>query len=346
MMFQQGKTLTRTQHFDPSTAGGTQTMRHPTFWKLTNLKDGSRHLLLGTLHSGFRFNDIFPSKFLDILDEATVLIGEVQYKDESAEKVKPSFCPVLRHVQQRKYNMRKILGKYRFKELQAIHKDGPSDTPHVNLAHIGLESAIESDDLGRIIYYLKDLGTHEAVPLLGIRIDQPVILDRQIPERAANSSRDKSFLGLESIEDMLSCSDKYYHTAASALAYHDPKFEWGVDRIREWIDKIGIAGESQRIARWFDDYVKGRLMPYLSPLHWWRPSFVNQKWAFELIDKRNKAWIDTGKIQNSCVKGHKCLIYVGGSHVYYYRLPLTTLIRQEGFSVEPLTPDQFLKFNF
>ena len=324
----------------------THSMKHPMLFEIKNLKDGSRHLLLGTLHTGFRLHELFSSNFMQILESATTLIGEVKYTEEK-EKVKPSFCPVLTHIHQRKYDLKKILGEDRLKVLQNIQKGGreASDHPVAGLARLVLKHAIEVNDLARIIEVLKTLGSAESTGLLQITIDQPEIIDRQIPAAASNC-KDKLFLGLETLEDNNKIAETFYDTASSALAYNDPKVEWGIDRITEWLDNIGIAGESARVAKWVEDYIKGRILPCASPSAWWRPSYVNNTFYFEYIDKRNLAWIDTGTIQKSCVKGKKSLIYVGASHIYYYRLPLTTLIRKEGFSVESLSPEQFLKFNF
>ena len=212
---------------------------------------------------------------------------------------------------------------------------------------LGLQDAIERADVAWIIHWIQWIRVEEADSLLGIRFDQPMILDRQIPVAARAASENKTqFVGLETLAEWQDSSDRFYSVATKTLNVEDPRVEWGVERLRTFIDAGGMDQECARCFRWTDDFLKGRLMRLDPPGQWWWPPVTTDQWVFEFIDQRNRAWMATQKIQDYCVEGNKCLIYVGATHVFYHTVPLTSLLRNEGFAVEALTPDGFSNFNF
>ena len=318
--------------------------RSPMFWQVTNLTDGSQHLLLGTLHAKFSLTEVFPNKFLELLAQANILIGEAKYKDH--DESYSSFDPVLSHIRRRQYNLTETLtetlGIHRVRKLQAMF----ADTKHAGHRYFG-QFAIQASDVVWIIQCIQRLGQVEAASLLDISFDQQMILDRQIPVAARAASGNKTqFVGLETLTEGQDSNDRFYSVATKTLNVEDPGGEWGIEQLRTFIDAGGIDQERARYFWWVDDFLKGRLMRYDSPDKWWWPPVTRDQHIFELVDQRNRAWIATQKIQDSCVEGNKCLIYVGVSHVFYHTAPLTSLLRNEGFAVEVLTPDGFSNFNF
>ena len=319
-------------------------MRSPMFCQVTNLTDGSRHLLLGTLHRPFCLTKVFPSKFSELLREANILIGESKY-DDPDELLRYS-DPVLSHIRRRRYHLKDILGNSRMRKLQAMFDDSKNPIYYWRFV---IETAIKTNDVALIIHSIRSHAQCEAFFSLPGMPDhqhpQRMILDDQIPAAAKAASRNKTqFVGLETSAELQDNRDRFYSVATKTLTVEDPEVEWGVERLRAFIDADGLDQQRARCFGMYDDFLKGRLMRYNSD--WWWPAVTEAQQASIRIDDRNSAWLATGKLQKYCVKGNKCLIYVGVNHVFYLTAPLISLLRNEGFAVETLTQDGFSKFNF
>ena len=109
--------------------------------------------------------EVFPNKFLELLAQANILIGESKYKDH--DESYQFFDPVLSHIGRRWYNVTETLGIHRVRKLQAMF----ADTKHEGYGSLGLYATLASD-VALIIQQIRCLGLAEAYSLYFSQIPQ------------------------------------------------------------------------------------------------------------------------------------------------------------------------------
>ena len=115
----------------------------------------------------------------------------------------------------------------------------------------------------------------------------------------------------------------------------DHKGDMLVEILKNIIDKGGINYIRDKFLETRTAYLDGNVLKALGLLH----PFVLDPYFDEIIlDQRNLAWIEGGKIQDLCWAGNRCFIFIGFAHLFKDKHPLIKLLRQQGFEVTAIEP--------
>ena len=312
----------------------------PILWQLVNPLDGSKHLIMGTAHRMNVSLRDFPPEVQAAIVSADTLIGELSPSDKgssdrSASKVVSTSKftnPVLSYYRKTAEDddLPTQLGEKHWRTLQGMFKDRKANL-HKDVLHIGLKY----QDAQTAISVIRALALQEAYA----DNSNPTYptLDAQIADSGLTAG--KKLVGLETLAELEQHVKQYRTTATEHLQNLDHKGDMLVEILKNIIDKGGINYLRDKFLQARTAYLDGNVLKALGLLH----PFVLDPYFDEIIlDQRNLAWIEGGKIQDLCWAGNRCFIFIGFAHLFKDKHPLIKLLRQQGFEVtatEPAEPE-------
>lgn len=104
--------------------------------------------------------------------------------------------------------------------------------------------------------------------------------------------------------------------------------------LRSLIDKGAIDYVAETMMDSVRHYADGNLYESYKLLENITPPGARNAIDHFLLDQRNIAWVESGKIQENCVHGNKCLIFVGFGHLIKGNNTLIKLLKEQGYRIE------------
>lgn len=291
----------------------------PPIYRLT-APDGSQHHILGTMHiSNLSLSDFAKdSKLFPILEQANILMPE-RVKTPLTSALKLQFSYAFNRQRRQMFTSRpklsEQLGEQRWQKLTQMIAEKPDLKPFEQpldefIAKIDTSPA---DDVYR---RLLDYGFGYATPVEGLMMDYQLM--------RYGRQHGKTLIGLETFKQVTSALKKIKSSSS-------------VDDLKELIDKGGIDYITDTTIDLVHGYADGKKTDELYQL-WTELTPQSVKAAGEkfLLDQRNIAWVESGKIQKNCVQGNRCLIFVGLGHLVKTDNTLIKLLRERGYQIERL----------
>ena len=288
----------------------------PPIYRLT-APDGSQHHILGTYHNSNISISDFPadSKLFPILEQANILMPEriTRFTSVYTYLIKKRLRPRKLFTPQEKLSEQ--LGEEYWQKLTQMIAEKPDLKPFEQPLD---EFMNEFDRLTVEDAYQKlmDYGYQYATPLKYLAMDWQLV--------RYGHKHGKKVIGLETEKQAF----KKLLEAEAEYANHI-----SIDDLKQFIDEGGIDGDADHVLNLIHQYGKGRYE---------RTPMTGDKF---LLDQRNIAWVESGKIQKNCVQGNKCLIFVGNAHLSVQRgNTLIELLQKQGYKIENLCKQQMLEF--
>ena len=288
----------------------------PPLYRLT-APDGSQHHILGTMHiSNLSLSDFAKdSKLFPILEQANILMPEFA-KARFTQVLKYSLMerrPTRRLVSQRKLSQQ--LGEQHWQKLTEMIAEKPDLKPFeqpLDQLMAKIDTATAGDVYDKLLRY----GFDYATPTEGLKMDfQLIRYGRQ---------HGKTLIGLETFKQGSSAALKARLTNVA-----------DVNDLKELIDKGGIDYVTDTLTDSIHHYANGALDESVSALlNALRPARGKAKFDNIMLDQRNIAWVESGKIQKNCVQGNNCLVFVGLAHLTEGNNTLIKLLQKQGYQIE------------
>ena len=275
--------------------------------------DGSQHHILGTMHiSNISLSD-FPtdSKLFPILEQANILMTETT-GGRYTTILKWRYDEIRLNKQRSRLTVgatKKLseqLGEKHWQKLTQIIAEKPDLKPFEQSLDEFMTEFDEST-VRSAVDRLHQYGENYATPTQGLTMD--LQLERY------GRKHGKTVIGLETLKQIASASIE----ARSQFDYH-------IDVLKKLIDDGGIDYSADRIIDDIHRYASGKIgVPAKS---------TSNAYDEIILDRRNIAWVESGKIQKNCVHGNKCLIFVGLAHLDEGSNSLIKLLRKQGYQIE------------
>ena len=300
----------------------------PPLYRLT-APDGSQHHILGTVHiSNISLSDFSTdSKLFPILEQANILMPE-RIPRFTSELTFHYHLLIRKWLRSRKLftpqeKLSEQLGEEYWQKLTQMIAEKPDLKPFEQPLD---EFMNEFDRLTAKDAYNKllDYSDQYTTPAGYLAMDWQLV--------RYGHKHGKKMIGLET-------GKQSRKKSLQAEAAHNDTVMIGVDDLKKFIDDGGIDSKvSYRLNRYVQ-YAKGR--------HQYA-NWVYREHAFPedeiMLDQRNIAWVESGKIQKNCVQGNKCLIFVGNAHLTDGSNTLIELLQKKGYKIENLCRQQMFNF--
>ena len=302
--------------------------------------DGSQHHILGTMHISKLSLSDFPtdSKLFPILEQANILIPE--RIDESFTSVFRIYyqlnikhrLPKLSKVLTRSNKAKDIeqpklseqLGEQHWQKLTQIIAEKPDLKPFEQSLDKFIQE-IDGSTANDIFQRLVKYGNVYVAPF-----SQNLTMDNQLVRYGREHG--KTLIGLEDAKQIASV----YKAMREALGrtYRKDISADDVYALKWLIDRGGIDFVGDTVTYSMHLYTKGEIEKSRK----WLNLFVREELQAVrdefLFDRRNIAWVESGKIQTNCVHGNNCLIFVGFGHLEEGGNALIKLLREQGYSID------------
>ena len=298
----------------------------PPLYRLT-ATDGSQHHILGTVHiSNVSLSDFSTdSKLFQILEQANILMPEriPRFTSELTFHFHLLIRKWLRSKLQKLFTpqekLSEQLGEEYWQKLTQMIAEKPDLKPF-------------EQPLDEFMNEFDRLTTKDAFNKLLDYSDQYtspagyLAMDWQLVRYGHKHG--KKVIGLET-------GKQSRKKSLQAEAVHNDTVMIDVDDLKEFIDDGGIDSRvSYSLNRYIHQYGRGygqrrqNLLPG----------------GKIMLDQRNIAWVESGKIQKNCVQGNKCLIFVGNAHLTDGSNTLIELLQKQGYKIENLCRQQMFNF--
>lgn len=300
--------------------------------------DGSQHHILGTMHTSKLSLSDFPtdSKLFPILEQANILIPERVIERFSSEfrfyyqlNIKhrlPKLSKMLTRSNKAKIEQPKLseqLGEEHWQKLTQIIAEKPDLKPFEQSLDKFMQK-IDRSTADTIFRLLVKSGREYVSPF-----DHKLNMDVQLMRYGKEHG--KTLIGLEDIKQVVSVHEamgkalrQAYRQDISADVYY---LKW-------LIDKGGIDFVGDTVNYSMHLYTKGKLEESKKWSYLFTRKEVQTVRDEFLLDRRNIAWVESGKIQTNCVHGKKCLIFVGFWHLEEGDNALIKLLQKQGYSID------------
>lgn len=143
---------------------------------------------------------------------------------------------------------------------------------------------------------------------------EKMLLDLQISEYG--ETQDKEVIGLDD------------HIAADLMMQAMRDTSWDIDTLQKAILCGGMPCLEAGIAKLRTAWLRGNLVQMEALIETLGFSQIGQDWA------RDRAWFDSGIVQNHCQHDRTCVIYVGAAHLFENHGSFATILRQNGYTIE------------
>ena len=288
----------------------------PPLYRLT-APDGSQHHILGTMHvSNLSLSDLSAdSKLRPILEQADILmpeLAEARYTSVMSYAFRSNFR--LQLVEQRSLSQQ--LGEQHWQKLsQMIAEKGDLKPFEQSLDEFmeEIDGLTVDEAYSRLIGY----GQAYASPLEGLKMDFQLI--------HYGREHDKTLIGLESFKQGSSAALKVMGSSHAKI-----------DDLKKLIDKGGIDYVVDTFKNSIRHYAGGNIDESYKGIDALTPPGAKAAINDFLLDQRNVAWVESGKIQKNCVNGNRCLIFVGFGHLVKGDKTLIKLLEKQGYLIERL----------
>ena len=293
----------------------------PPIYQLT-APDGSQHHILGTMHiSNLSLSD-FPedSKLWSILEQANILMPERDlHKDSLTRELvfKASVMHSVRFGKQQKLSEQ--LGEPHWQKLRQMIAEKPDLKPveqPLDEFMAEIDTSTANDVYSRLLDYALEYSTPAKSNLM---------MDAQLVRYARKKG--KKLIGLETDKQIASAGAK----AVKSIVYD-------VYDLRRLIDKGGIDYVADSYTDAINHYASGKIDDSIELLRLIRAGDIKRDAYLDamdiMLDQRNIAWVESGKIQKNCVNGNKCLIFVGFGHLTGGGNTLIKLLKEKGYMIE------------
>lgn len=315
----------------------------PILWQLVNPVDGSKHPIFGTSHRMNMSLLDLPLEVQAAILSADTLIGELLPRNKdtsgldglSAKPARNFINPVLSYYRKKAGDddLPTQLGEKYWRTLQGIFKDRKTAIkdaqPIMTLLHMGLKH----QDAQIVIGAMRALATKEAYA--GDSFKHTSTLDMQIANNGLAAG--KNLVGLETYAELEQRVKQYRTVATEHLQSLDHNGDILVEILKNIIDMGGINYLRDRSLEARTAYLEGNVLRALSLLH---PFILDPYFDEIMLDQRNLAWIEGGKIQDLCWADNRCFIFIGFAHLFKDKHPLIKLLREQGFEVTAIAPDE------
>ena len=289
----------------------------PPIYRLT-APDGSQHHILGTMHiSNLSLSDLpKDSKLSQIVEQANILIPEIAgARFTSALRFQFSLNKVTwrrQFVWQQRLSEQ--LGDEHWQKLTQMIAEKPDLKPFEQPLGRFMDE-IDSLDADDVYSRLSTYGQNYATPIEGLKMDFQLI--------RYGREHGKTLIGLETFKQ----------ARASFMKTLDAS-NVGIDDLKRLIDKGGIDYVTEVTIDSIRHYADGNLDESYKSLKKITPLDTRNAVDTFMLDQRNIAWVESGKIQKNCVNGNNCLIFVGFAHLTEGSNTLIKLLQKQGYKVE------------
>ena len=287
---------------------------NPPIYRLT-APDGSQHHILGTMHiSNISLSDFPKNSILPILKQANIMMPECADITSFTAVIRSRLSPVFKRLRRTwfvpKQKLSEQLGEHYWQELTQMIAKKPDIKPFeqsIDEFMADLDASTASDVYLRLVDYGASYASPS--PIRGLQMDTQLI--------RYGREHGKKIIGLETLKEARITMRAHKRILAEEIT---------VDELKKLIDKGGIDYRTKIRRKMIKDYAEGKKLQY-------NYSQILQE---VMLDRRNIAWMKTGKIQKNCVKGNNCLIFVGAGHLDKGDRTLINLLQEEGYRIERL----------